>query len=56
MIRWDSGADPLETDGIEASERNGEAAPELLLELGKHAFHRQHQDALAFAPADEFGK
>ena len=32
---------------------NGEAVPELLLELGEHALHREHQDAPGTPPGDQ---
>jgi hypothetical protein len=47
-------ADALDAGAVEAGERDGEARPQLLLELGHHALGRDDQDALAFATADQF--
>ena len=48
-------ADPLQALGVQPHERDGEAAPHLLLELGEHALDGGDEDALAPAPADELG-
>ena len=44
---------PLNADRIQAGEGNREAVPEFLLELGQHALHREHENALAAPPSDE---
>ena len=41
----DAAAHPLDADRVEPRERDGEAVPELLLELREHALDGQHQDA-----------
>lgn len=38
--------DPLQADGIQTDQRNGEPAPELLLELGEQALEGDAEDAL----------
>jgi len=48
--------DPLDADGVEADERQGEAGPELELHLLQHMTWRDHQDPFAAAPADKFGE
>ena len=45
---------PLDARRIEPRERNGEAIPELLLELRKHAFQHQHQNAPSTAASQQF--
>jgi len=55
VVGGDLGADALEADGIEADERDREAGPPFLLELGEHAFLGDDEDAFASAALDEFG-
>ena len=52
----DPAANPLQADRVQANQRNREARPKLLLELGHHALGRDHQDALAFAAFDQFAE
>ena len=54
MVGGDAAAHPLNADGIQSRQGNGEAIPELLLKLRQHAFHGQDQDAPATPPSDEF--
>ena len=44
---------PLNADGVEPRERDREPVPELLLELGEHALHREHQDAPGAPSGDQ---
>ncbi len=53
VVRRDLLAHTLEPDRVEADQRNGEARPQLLLELREHALHRRHEDASPAAAADE---
>ncbi|MNP67068.1 hypothetical protein D3C76_1628560 [compost metagenome] len=46
-------AHTLQAGGVQPSQWDSESVPHLLLELGHHAFQRQHQNALAAAPADQ---
>ena len=46
--------DALDTGRIETGKGNGEAVPELLLELLHHAFGGDHQNATCPAPPDQF--
>ena len=52
-----AGRDPaphaLDADGVEPGQRDGEAVPELLLELREHALDGQHQDPAAPAARDQ---
>ncbi len=50
MVARDLIAHPLQAHRIQPDQRNGEAAPEFLLELGEHALERDDQNPLA-APA-----
>ena len=43
----------LDADGVEPGQRDGEAVPELLLELREHALDGQHQDPAAPAARDQ---
>ena len=49
----DAAAHALDADRVEPGQRDGEAAPELLLELREHALDGQHEDAPAPAAGDE---
>ena len=53
VVRGDAAADALDADGVEARERDREAVPELLLELGQHALDGEDEDAPAPAPGDQ---
>ena len=55
MAGRDAAPHPLDADGVEPHEGDGEAVPELLLELREHAPHGQHQDAPAPAAGDQLG-
>ena len=52
VVGRDAAPHPLDADGVEPRERDREPVPELLLELGEHALHREHQDAPG-APAGD---
>ena len=54
VIGGDAAAYPLNADGVQPCQGDGEAVPELLLELRQHALHGQHEDAPAASPGDEF--
>src|SRR5262249_24758646 len=56
VVGGDLFPDALKADGVEAHERNGEARPQLLLELGQHAPHRCDEDAPPAPPQDELGE
>ena len=49
----DAAAHPLDADRVEPGEGNGEAVPELLLELREHALDGQNEDAPASAAGDQ---
>jgi hypothetical protein len=49
-------AEALDSGGIEADQGDGEAGPELLLELEQHALHHHDQDAAAPASLDQLGE
>ena len=49
----DAATHPLDADRVEPREGDGEAVPELLLELREHALDGQHQDAPAPAAGDQ---
>jgi hypothetical protein len=49
----DAATDALISHRVETDERNREARPELLLELGHHALGRDDEDAFALASGDE---
>ena len=53
VVRGDAAADALDADGVEAGERDREAVPELLLELGQHALDGEDEDAPAPAAGDQ---
>ena len=53
VVGRDAAPHPLDADGVEPRERDGEAVPELLLELGEHALHREHQDAPGAPPGNQ---
>ena len=55
MVARNVVAHPLQAGGVEPGERDGEAVPQLLLELGHHALEGEHQDALAAAAAHQLG-
>ena len=55
-VGGNAGADAVDADGIEAHQRDGEARPHFLLELGHHALHRDDQNALAAATLNEFAQ
>ena len=48
-------ANALDAGRVQPGERDGEAVPELLLELAHHAFGGHHQDAPRPAPPHQFG-
>jgi len=48
-------AHALQAGGIETHKGNGEAIPELLLELSQHGFDCQHQNALASPTSNQLG-
>ena len=54
VVGRDAAAHPLDADGIQAGQGDGEPVPELLLELRQHALYRQHEDAPAAPPGNEF--
>ncbi len=49
-------ADALDAGAVEAHERNGEARPQLLLELSHHGLRCDNEDAFAFAETDRIGE
>ena len=53
MVRRNLASDALETCGIKADKRYGEAAPHLLLELGHHGFECDDEDALGGSTTDK---
>ena len=53
LVRRDLRLDPLDAHRVEADQRDGEAGPELGLELGEDALEGDDQDALAAAAPDE---
>ena len=53
MVGRDAAAHPLNADGVQAGQGDGEAIPELLLKLRQHALHRQHQNATPAPAGDE---
>ena len=53
VVGRDAAAHALYADGIEPHQRDGEAVPELLLELREHALHGQHQDPPGPAAGDQ---
>ena len=53
VVRGDAAADALDADGVEAGERDREAVPELLLELGQHALDGEDEDPPAPAAGDQ---
>lgn len=55
VIGGDAVAHPSQADRIQSHQRDGEAAPPLLLELGEHGLLRDDQDALAPAALNQFG-
>ena len=55
-VGGDAGADAVDAGGIEAHQRDGEARPHFLLELGHHALHRDDQNAFSAAALNEFAQ
>lgn len=53
VVGGDLASHPLEAEAIEAGEREGEAGPKFLLELGEHGFHRYDEDAASPSSLDE---
>jgi len=51
----DPASDAPDAGRVQTHQRDGEAVPELLLELRQHALERDHQDAPATTAADQFG-
>ena len=55
-VGGNAGADAVDADGIEPHQRDSEARPHFLLELGHHAFHRDYQNALPAPALNEFAQ
>ena len=53
VVGGDPASYPLDADGIQARQGNGEAVPELLLKLRQHALDGEHEDAPPAPPGDE---
>ena len=56
VVRRDVAADALEAGGVKPGERDGEAGPDFLLELGEHRLDRDDEDAPAAAALDHLGE
>ena len=54
LVERDMGPDLLDLGAVQLDERDREARPEFLLELGQHRLGRDDEDALGPAPQDEF--
>ena len=54
MVRGNAIAHALNAGRVQTRQRNGEAVPELLLELRQHRLRCQHEDAFASASRHEF--
>jgi hypothetical protein len=55
VVRGDAIAHAGQTYGVQAYQRDGKAAPPLLLELGEHGLLRDDQNAFAAPSLDELG-
>jgi hypothetical protein len=55
VVGRDLATDALDAGGVQAREVDGEAVPQLLLELAHHALGRHHQDAPGLAATHQLG-